>query len=164
MELTAERLRALLRYEPTTGVFTWLSKTGTKRAGSVAGNPHAGDTGKVYIRIQVDRKLYRAQRLAWLYMQGVWPSGEVDHKNGDSIDNRWENLRDGDHFANMQNQRRAHSNSRTGLLGCNPHGAKYRAQIWHGGRNIHLGLFATAELAHAAYTAAKRNLHAGSAL
>ncbi|WP_428999737.1 HNH endonuclease signature motif containing protein [Stenotrophomonas maltophilia] len=48
--------------------------------------------------------MYRQHRLAWLYMTGQWPSGEIDHINHDRSDNRWHNLRDVSHQANQQNR------------------------------------------------------------
>ena len=156
--LTAKRLREVLAYEASTGVFTWRNKTGSKGAGSVAGTPH-----KEYLRIQVDDRRYRAHRLAWLYMTGAMPSQEVDHKNGDGTDNRWDNLRDVSHFTNMQNQQTAHKNSKTGVLGCHKQEGKYRARILINGVSKSLGMYDTAELAQEAYLAAKREQHAEAA-
>lgn len=158
--LTAERLREVLHYDPDTGLFLWRKKTGTKSAGAGAGTPH-----KEYIRIQIDRKLYRAHRLAWLYMTGAWPATELDHRNTVGTDNWWNNLRLANRFTNMQNQRTAHvSNHTTGLLGAHRQGDRFRARIRYRGRGKSLGMFPTAQLAHAAYVNAKRKLHAGCTL
>jgi HNH endonuclease len=46
-----------------------------------------------YRYVEIDGELYRADRVAWLYVTGEWPEGEVEHINGDRGDNRWENLR-----------------------------------------------------------------------
>jgi len=91
-ELTAERLREVLRYEPETGVFVWRVRAARRiHVGAVAGNisPSSG-----YRFIGVDCRLYGAHRLAWLYMTGEWPKHQVDHVNMDCADNRWANLRD----------------------------------------------------------------------
>ena len=160
-ELTAERLKEVLNYEPDTGVFTWLHKTGSKSSGSVAGTPHKNG---YCIRIMIDRKCYRAHRLAWLYMTGEWPSLEIDHKNTDGQDNRWVNLRHSDRYLNMQNQRTAHSNNKNGLLGVSKQGRKYRARITHNDNNTSLGMHNSPEDAHKAYVDAKRNFHSGCTL
>lgn len=63
----------------------------------------------------------------------------------------------------VQNQRRARSdNKRAGLLGAAFHKAsgKFRARIGlPDGKQKHIGLFATAQEAHEAYVAAKRQYH-----
>jgi hypothetical protein len=84
-----ERLKELLNYDPTTGVFTWVAKRSGVHLGS------AGGAGKDYARITVDGKTYPSHRLAWLYMTGdLVPAGlEIDHIDGDKLNNVWSNLR-----------------------------------------------------------------------
>jgi hypothetical protein len=90
--LTAERLRELLHYDPETGVFTWrVNRRGTARAGSVAGCIHAVSGNVV---INVAGNVSTAQRLAWLYMTGAWPSTVLIHKDGDKVNNRFANIRE----------------------------------------------------------------------
>lgn len=97
--LTAERLRELINYDPDTGIFTWrIGRPGASK-GSVCGRiSHLG-----YREICVDRKLYRACRLAVLYMTGRFPDGLVDHVNRQRSDDRWENLRPCTQRQNMAN-------------------------------------------------------------
>jgi len=159
--LTAERIRELLAYDAGTGSFCWRVTTSNRAtAGSIAGSPD----GHGYVKIKVDGRLYMAHRLAWLHVYAVWPVGSVDHINGVGTDNRIANLRDVDHSTNMQNQRRANYDSKSGLLGVAPHGNNFRARIQLAGKQRHLGTFSTAEEAHAAYIAAKREIHAGCTL
>ena len=159
-ELTAERLRELLHYDPETGVFTRLVRSGPAKVGDVAGT---ADTHG-YIQISVDGALYLAHRLAFLWMTGEWPPHQVDHINGVRADNRFANLRPATNAENMQNVRRPYSSNRIGLLGVCRHGNRFRATIKVDGRCIHLGTFDAPEQAHAAYLAAKRKLHAGCTL
>lgn len=159
--LTIERLRELLRYEPSTGDFVRLVSTSSNaRAGMVAGS--AKKDG--YIKIRVDGRIYAAHRLAWLYMTGEWPEHHIDHVNGDSYDNRWANLRNVDRHTNLQNQWRAHKNNKTGLLGVSVHRAGYQADIWVDGRKKYLGVYESPEDAHAAYLEAKRATHSGATI
>lgn len=156
-ELTAEYLRELLSYDPDTGTFVWrVSCQGTK-AGDVAGTP--GSEGRRHITIGYSR--FKAHRLAWLYVYGSWPKQLIDHINGDPTDNRICNLREASVSENQGNQRAAHTNNETGLLGAHKkHGRNnFRARITVGGKELHLGNFATAELAHAAYLSAKETYH-----
>jgi hypothetical protein len=115
------------------------------------------------MRMCVDGHRYPAHRLAWLYMTGEWP-GEVDHINGKKDDNRWANLRDISHAANSQNVRVAQVNNRCGVLGVKPLRDKFQARICVARKTIHLGTFLTTSEAHAAYVAAKRELHEGCTL
>jgi hypothetical protein len=68
-------------------------------------------------------------------------------------------MRDLTTSGNQQNQRRASQDSQSGFLGASPHRGKFQAQITVNGKNRYLGMFETPEAAHAAYVAAKRNLH-----
>jgi hypothetical protein len=150
-----------MSYDPHTGVFVWLRRPCKNlKAGIEAGNLQP--TG--YRVIRIGGSLYKAHRLAWLYVHGHWPSDEIDHINGDKSDNRIANLRNVTHRQNMENRRHAHRNNRNGVLGVCPDGRKYSARIRAGGAQIHLGNFASVEEAGAAYLAAKRQLHAGGTL
>ena len=89
--ITQERLKQLYRYEPDTGRFIRIySKQRPDTIGRIAGAPH----GNGYLEITIDGRTYYAHRLAWLYMTGAWPKGQIDHKNCIRYDNKWENLRD----------------------------------------------------------------------
>lgn len=157
MSLTAERLRAVLHYDPTTGLFTWIKPTSNRvKVGQVAKR-----TKRDYVTIRIDKVTYAAGRLAWLYMRGVWPTNEIDHWNGDHGDNVWTNLRDVTHKINQQNIREPHRDS-TGLLGViRRESGRFEAKLWVGDRYKNLGHFDTAEDAHAAYVKAKRIYHEG---
>lgn len=147
--LTQERLKELLDYDPETGIFRWrVYRSYRAKAGDVAGC--ASD----YIRICVDHVDYLAQRLAWLYMTGQWPSAFIDHKDGDRFNNRWSNLRDVPVAGNAEN--RAHPS-----LGVSwsAQRRKFVAQIKHDGRSRMIGRFDTFEEARAAYLAEKRAHH-----
>ncbi len=156
-QLTQSRLKELLRYDPDTGLFHWIANRAIKNcAGKLAG--WAERSG--YIRITVDQKSYLAHRLVWLYVHGQWPAEEMDHIDTMRNNNRISNLRQVSRESNMHNQRRAHSQSKSGFLGVSPHkNGKWKAQLRVGKKDHYLGLFTTPELAHAAYLEAKSRLH-----
>ncbi len=161
-KLAAARLREVLTYDPETGGFVWRVQMGRLGpVGSVAGS--ISPTG--YLNIGIDGSLYRAHRLAFLYMEGAFPPALVDHINGDGLDNRWCNLRHATNVTNLQNLRQARSDSRTGLMGVHrlPSG-RWQARITIHGERRSLGAYTTPEQAAVAYLAAKRELHEGNTL
>jgi hypothetical protein len=89
-DLTAERLRELLNYNPDTGVFTWRVNRGSnKTAGNQAGHRTSGG----YFCISIDGNEYHSHALAWLYVYGVLPKiREIVRLNSDLADNRIANL------------------------------------------------------------------------
>lgn len=88
--LSHERIREALDYNPATGVFVWkISPAKNVRAGSPAGG-NRGSKGYRYIRIEGEE--ITECRLAWFYMTGEWPERRVRYKNGDKSDCRFENL------------------------------------------------------------------------
>lgn len=144
--LTQTRLRALLKYNPETGVFTWVEQRHAHFAGTVAGSIHKG-TG--YCRITIDYKMYLAHRLAFLYMVGKFPL-QVDHVNQNKADNRWSNLRECNSTQNAHNQP-AKSTSKSGFKGVCKVGNKWQASIKVAGKSRHLGNFDTPEKAAQVY-------------
>ena len=81
------------------------------------------------------------------------PSERVDHKDGNGLNNRRGNLRLATHTQNMRNKR-TQSNNQTGLKGVSKDGNRYVARIWLNNKNVHLGMFESAELAAIAYNTA----------
>ena len=162
VDLTQERLKALLNYDQTTGAFAWVrSAKGVKRSKGLSAGCRRHDG---YVVIRIDNQLYLAHRLAWLYVHGVWPTHDIDHINGVRGDDRIVNLRDVPRVRNLENQRKAKPKNKAGLLGVTLCAGRYLARIQVAGRSRHLGSFDTAVEAHHVYLAAKRDLHAGCTL
>jgi hypothetical protein len=148
MMVTAERLREVLSYDPMTGVFVWKTPTGRRiRVGSVAGTVNP-DTG--YRIITIDRRMYPAHRLAWLYEHGQWPPSALDHKNRIRDDNRMANLRPATRSQNRANS--ATVRNKSGFKGAVAYGKRHwQARIVIDGKSRNLGVFDTPAKAHAAY-------------
>lgn len=164
-DLTAERVRDLLNYDPETGIFTWRYSRVGVRKGTVAGSNHCSG----YISIRVDPGRALAHRLAWLYVYGEWPPNDIDHINGIRTDNRLKNLRCLTRGQNLQNQRVAKSHNKLGILGVfedtrTKRAERYIAVIVVDGKQRRLGRFADPHEAHAAYIEAKRKFHEANTL
>lgn len=154
--LTQTDLKKQLSYNPDTGIFIWIEKRAGVKFNSVAGSY----SKQGYFRITINHIEYKAHRLAWLYMTGEMPKEFIDHINGDRLDNRFCNLREA---TNTQN------NYNTGMLPTNTSGIKgvrinKKTGRWHAqasvkGKNKHLGMFETAEMAKAAYDSFVKMLH-----
>lgn len=161
IELTKARLDELLVYDSDTGLFTRRVSHGSAKAGKATGCLHK----KGYIFISVDDRAYSAHRLAWLHAHGSWPSGQIDHINGNRSDNRICNLRDVSAGMNQQNRRVRSRNSTSGFLGVSKARHRWRAAIQApDGRRVNLGSFDSPEQAHAAYLEAKRAIHPGGTI
>lgn len=167
--LTAERLREVLHYDPDTGVFTWRSdlKTGYNnnallhKAGDIAGCKD--NIGR--FKISIDSCNYYSHRLAWLYIIGEWPTNSIDHINGNNGDNRFCNLRDVLPRINSQNLRKPTKANTSGYLGVTRHKkTRWRAVIRLPNGTRLYSYHDTAEAAYAAYLAAKRKYHDGNTI
>ena len=145
-------LKEILKYEPNTGNFIWISgRANGKVAGSI--NNYG------YIHIRINKKLYKAHRLAWLYVYGSMENCFIDHIDGDKSNNRIENLRLATNIQNQQNQRSLHSNNKSGFIGVSKIGNKWRAQIRIYGKVVHLGSFSCPSIASERYLSVKRDVH-----
>lgn len=154
--ITQERLKAILSYDPLTGIFTYRINRSNIKAGAIAGSPNDGG----YTLISIDNRHYRAHRLAWLYMTGEWPKEDVDHENTDPDDNRWENLREATDAQNLQNIGvPKHNTSGSKGASWREDRQKWRGSICSNSKWRHLGYFDTKEEAHAAYCKAARELN-----
>ena len=159
-ELTAERLREILHYDPETGIFTYRRSRGPHETGDIVGHISRKSThqGGGYRVIAVEGREYGAHRLAWLYVHGEFPKGQIDHRNLIRDDNRITNLRPATRSQNVAN-RGIQSNNTSGMKGVSWHKAAKRwvACIQQEGVYRYLGLFDTKEQAHTAYRAAAIN-------
>lgn len=134
--LTQSRLKELLSYDHATGLFTWSKSRGCIKKGDKAGSLNTSG----YLTIRVDRRLYRSNRLAFLYMEGYSPENSVDHINRDKTDNRWDNLRHVSQSCNIRNSKKSLSNKSgvTGVVWDKARG-RWHAQITVNYKNIHFG-------------------------
>jgi hypothetical protein len=89
-----------------------------------------------------------------------FPKNEVDHKDGDGLNNRRSNLRKATKSQNQHN-RKVNKASSSGCKGVFPNGNKWEAGIGINGRRKYLGLFSSIAEAAIAYDAAAEKHYGG---
>lgn len=144
--ITQEELKKLMVYEPDTGNFIRIVGGHGRSIGNIIGTK--GSEG--YIQMSINKKCYRAHRLAFLYMTGSFPKGCADHINGIRDDNRWSNLRDVSYIENKLNSR-GKINSKLGIKGVEKSRNKYRARAKFNNKYYNLGTYPTVEEASKVY-------------
>lgn len=133
-----EALMAILRYDAATGKLFWLEWKNGRRSDLRAGAQKTGKRVK-YLKIGIDRDQYYTHRVIWKLMTGEEPQ-EIDHINGNRLDNSWENLRAVTASENRRNSSRP-SNNKSGHIGvyyCNRY-ETWRAMISVNGKQKHVG-------------------------
>jgi hypothetical protein len=143
----------MITFEQALERFSYFSDTGEvidRRTGDEAGkvekNRHTS-----YRRFSFGNVTLRAHQVAWLLFYGAWPDGEIDHRDGDGLNNRISNLRCGTRTQNQRNQR-LHVKNKTGVRGVSFHSPtkKWQALICVDGTRLFLGRFGTVDGAAAA--------------
>ena len=119
----AELLR-VIHYDPLSGEMRWRVSLGRAAAGNLVGTLDP----RGYRMTVIHGEKYWLHRLAWFYVQGVWPKNHVDHKKGDRDDNRIANLDDVTPSWNYHNTTKLGNNNTTGYRGVTRYGDKFIAQ------------------------------------
>ena len=152
LELTHERVREIIDYDPETGIFRWKVNRGPKKAGTIAG----AINGSGYLVIAIENSSIRANRLAWFWMTGRWPSLEIDHKNQVKSDDRWTNLREATVSQNSANRKTKKRDLPRGVF---RQGSSYCAKIRRNGANIYRHGFSSPEEAQKEYLRLFSEIH-----
>jgi len=149
--LTQIELKQLLSYDPETGVFLRLTHHPRFPIGSIAGSKKK--RGHITIRIGYD--MYKAHRLAWLYVYGEWPKDQIDHIDCDPGNNRIRNLREADNSQNHANCKRQPNNT-SGHKGVrlDKRRGKWHVSLKHKGKERFLGYYDKFDVACSAYAQA----------
>ena len=137
-----------LSYDPCTGTVSWINSTSFKKT-HIGRSWGSFDRG--YLRGAFRGVSYWVHRVAWFLQTGQDLGNHTpDHVDGDGTNNRWENLR----LATSSSDQ----SRNLGALGYswNSRDDYFKAKIWDGKKDVHLGNYRCPLLARIAYhTAAK---------
>lgn len=150
-----ETLRLALRYDPATGKLYWRDDW------YPASSPkkEVGWPDKGYIRFHHRGAMFMAHRVIWFLHYGGWPPQEIDHIDGDGLNNRIENLRLSDRTQNMCN-RPMYKCNKTGYKGVSiTREGSYLSQIAYQKKSYRLGRFSCPIEAARAYDRKAVELH-----
>lgn len=153
--ITAAQVRAVLDYDPETGVLRWRKGRGGQAAGSEAGCVASNGYRYVYLF----GRGYLAHRLAWLIVHGSWPDTRLDHRDRNTENNRIGNLRKATSSQNAMNSATPSTNTSGHRGVCRARGSKWRAYVGKDGRQHGAGTHNTIEAAVAARDALALKLH-----
>lgn len=127
-----------------------LRSAGGKKIGTQAGWATICN-GKEYKKINIKQKTYYLHQIIFLYHHGYIPQ-YIDHKDGNSLNNKIENLREASQSQNAANQV-LRKNNTSGVKGVrfNTRYGKWTAAIMVNGKHISLGVHSTKETAQETY-------------
>lgn len=147
MKLDQKLLKQLITYNRKTGQVIRVAKI------SSSGTINECDpfvpksiTPYGYYQLSILGRPYPLHRLIFLYMKGRFPKEDVDHKNGDRLDNKWSNLREVTRHRNLKNVGIRSTNT-TGHIGVHLRAdtGKFHAYINHKRIKYSLGDFSRFE-------------------
>jgi hypothetical protein len=169
---SARYLHECLYYDAASGLVSWKDRPerhfktkaafhgwNRRYAGTIAG----WNDGARYVGINLNKKGYLLHRIIWKMMTGKNPRYEIDHKDGNPLNNRWPNLREATATQNLFNKR-VRFDSATGVKGVRiaSHQKTLRYTAYRsipGSRHKQIGTFDTLEEAKAAVEAVTRIQH-----
>lgn len=146
-----EFLKECFNYDPETGRLIWrkrpLHHFKSQKACAIANGKCAGlevgaifttNAGKSYLQTKINGVWYIVHRLIFKLLYNEEPP-EVDHLNGNGLDNRKLNLQASDKNDNKHNQRRLRTNT-SGITGVRFEESKNRWEsvIWFDNKRINL--------------------------
>lgn len=115
--ITYDIAKALFNYDEDTGLLTWkFSSAQIKEGAEVGTDTYTPVSLTRYRGVKLFGLGYKVHRIIWLMQTGDWPKGDVDHIDGNGLNNKWDNLRDVTHSQNLMNAA-VRSDSTTGYKG-----------------------------------------------
>lgn len=140
-----ELVKKLFFYDPESGDFYRIAKLSWKRNIYQCPLRLIKDVNNFgYYQVNFQGRPHAVHRLIFLYMTGSYPEHDVDHEDGDRLNNSWKNLREATRQENLKNVgiRSDNSSGVTGVSFRKDIG-KFTAYIEVNGKRVRLGNFET---------------------
>lgn len=161
MKPSLEYLKLRLRVDLDSGRVYWIDATKHHQnlVGKDAGSArHCARNGKSYWYVKVDSLALKRSHLVVLFATGRWPELQVDHINGDSLDDRRINLREATPTQNAWNHKTRRKASGTPMGVRRMASGKFQARIGFNKCQIVIGTFESPSLASIAYQQKRKEL------
>jgi len=140
--IDVELARKTFAYNKEAGELSKISGR-APRNGKIGGIKRSGTekSARHYLRLKLGGKFVYAHRLIWVIVTGEQPE-DIDHIDGNGLNNKWNNLRSVSHSMNGRNQKLP-SNNKSGIAGIfqRKENGRWRAKITVEGKVINLGTF-----------------------
>ena len=152
-------MKEYMDYNRDTGVFTWIKH---RCQTATTGRQVTCRCPKGYVILGWNGRYYKAHHVAWWWVTGEMPDGELDHINNIRDDNRFCNLRPASSAQNNHNRLKPNNNT-SGVKGVNwhKHQKRWVARIAVNGKRVHVGYFDDIAEAEIAVRGAREQLHGG---
>ena len=158
--ITKQQLHKTFTIDVEQGKFFWknVSKHHKNLNGFEAG--YAQKThSKVYWVISINGKKHKRSRLMFLYVNDRFPSPCVDHINGNSLDDKIQNLREASLLENAWNHKKRKRRIDLPMGVRSMANGKFQARISCQGKQLHLGVFDNPEEAKQMYELKRKELY-----
>lgn len=141
-----------LRLNKVTGRMFWVSppKQHPRLKGKEAGYPRSDGPIKLYWVIQINGRAWKRGYLVFFLTHGRFPSPCLDHKNGNSLDDRPQNLREATWQQNSWNVKTS-KKSKDLPMGIRRLRQRYQARITKDNKMHYLGCYSTVKQARIVY-------------
>lgn len=154
------KIKESFAYDPESGQIRWASLKGkTTRSTGDVGWIHRGAYRMITVSHEKSSRNLAAHHIAWFLHYGRWPEQQIDHRDGDSLNNRIANLRQATMAENSQNQK-LKSNNKIGVRGVywDKREQKYVVRIQVRRKRTSFGYYDSLEEALAVRIAAEKKL------
>ena len=140
--ITQARLKELFIYK-NGGLYYRVQPQQSKNTGNgkPIGTVSRGKQNRVVAT--VEGKRYMVHRLVFLYCKG-WLPAQIDHKDGNPMNNKISNLRPASHAEQQWNRTNLRRN-KSGFKGVHKHGKNWRVEIMAHGKRVRVSGFKTKE-------------------
>jgi len=124
-------LKTLFNYDPYTGIFKRINRL--KCNGELSPCDFVGKAKSTYGYLQytIKGKTYDVHRLIFMYMDGSFAETDIDHIDGDRLNNKWNNLRKVSRETNLRNVGKRKT-SHKGVTGVGLQKSSKKWKVWIG--------------------------------